>query len=119
MADTYAPYFPMDSEHRGASTVITSYTLIVYTICAGVVRFCIQRKSETKFSFDDAGAVSAAVSSCLPDLRSHGSKNSQAHEWKTRSFRSQLMCFTQKLFHQALAFIKLLNLQKMSLKHFR
>jgi len=76
MADSYAPYFPMDSEHRGASTVITSYTLIVYTICAGVVRFCIERKSETKFSFDDAGAASATVSSCQSDLRSCGSKNS-------------------------------------------
>ncbi len=70
MANFYAPYFLMDSKHRGASTIITLYTLIMYTIYASMVRFYIERKLKIKFFFDDANATSIIVSSCQLDLRS-------------------------------------------------
>ena len=61
MADAFPPSYPMDADHRGASTVITSYSLLVYTLCAGLVRIYVSRRAETKASYDDIGVLAAIV----------------------------------------------------------
>ncbi|KAF2718172.1 hypothetical protein K431DRAFT_315163 [Polychaeton citri CBS 116435] len=61
MAAVAPPFFSMDSQHRGAHVVITSYSLIVYTISVGIIRLWITRDSTANFSFDDASTLLAIV----------------------------------------------------------
>ncbi|KAK4502130.1 hypothetical protein PRZ48_005553 [Zasmidium cellare] len=68
MASSMPPYFVMDGDHRGASVIVTAFSLIAYMICMAGIRLCVTRKAFVEFHAEDVGTALSIILSIVSYL---------------------------------------------------